>query len=105
MNPHRHLSTEEIFEALSTVGVPAAALGCATCEQEASSLSHFLAELRRTDASLDATTEWDDLFLRSRIREAIAREKPHSRSIFDRFTILKPALVSALVASLGFAIW
>ncbi|MEO8500840.1 MAG: hypothetical protein ABI565_07980 [Vicinamibacteria bacterium] len=105
MNSHQHLSTEEIFERLSA-GEPVPDLGgCAACEAEASSLSGFLSELGRVDAELVATTEWDDLLLRRRIREAIAKEKPHVRSIFDRFLILKPALVTALVASLALVAW
>ena len=105
MSTHRHLSSEEIFESLSA-GEPLPDLqGCPSCETEASSLSMLLTGLRRADADLVATTEWDDLLMRRRIREAVAREKPHARSIFDRFLILKPALVSALVASIALAVW
>ena len=105
MNPHRHLAPEEICEALSA-GEPLPDLGgCLSCEAEASSLSSFFAGLRRADAELVATTEWDDLLLRRRIREAVTKERPHARSIFDRFLILKPALVSALVASIALVVW
>ncbi len=106
MNTHRHLSTEEILDQL-TAGdaTPAMAAGCASCEAEASSLSSFLAELKRVDAGSGATTEWDDLLMRRRIREAVAEEKPHGRSVFDRFLILRPVFVSALVASIALAVW
>ena len=105
MNIHRHLSTEEIFESISA-GKPAPGVaGCESCEAEASSLSHLLGELRRTDAEGVAATDWDDLLLRRRIREALAKERPHLRSIFDRFAILRPVLASALIAALAFAVW
>ena len=106
MNPHRHLSSEEIFEQLTVSGAtPAAVAGCASCEAEASSLSLFLAELKRVDDESVATTEWDDLLMRRRIREAVAEEKPHGRSVFDRFLILRPVFVSALVASIALVVW
>lgn len=105
MNTHRHLSPEEIFEP-TIAGEPLPDLGgCPSCEAEASSLSLFLAGLRRADAELVVTTDWDDLLMRRRIREAVALERPHARSIFDRFLILKPALVSALVASIALVVW
>jgi hypothetical protein len=105
MNPHRHLSSEEIFERVSAGELGQAVVGCSSCETEAASLSKFLVEMQRTDAESLATTDWDDLLLRSRIREAVAKERPHVRSIFDRFAILRPAFVSAVVASLVFVIW
>lgn len=105
MNTHRHLSSEEIFEHLEAGEAAPGLAGCAACEAEAASLSRFLSSLRSADAELVATTEWDDLLLRSRIREALAREKPHSPSIFDRFPVLRPAFAAALVASLAFAVW
>lgn len=106
MNPHRHLESEEIFEQLTASGeTPAAVAGCASCEAEASSLSRFLAELKRVDSESVATTEWDDLLMRRRIREAVAEEKPHGRSAFDRFLILRPVFVSALVASIAVVVW
>jgi hypothetical protein len=105
MNTHRHLSSEEIFEEISE-GRPAPGVsGCDSCEAEAASLRLFLGELRRADAELAATTEWDDLLLRRRIREALAGEAPHARSIFDRFAILRPAFVSALAAMIAIAVW
>lgn len=105
MKLHRHIPSEEIFEKI-TSGEPLVGIaGCKPCEAEAASLSRFLSELRRSDAESGATTDWDDLLLRSRIREALAKEKPHVRSIFDRFAILRPAFVSALVASLALAVW
>ena len=106
MNTHRHLSSEEIFEQLTGGdATPAGVAGCASCEAEASSLSLFLAELKRVDAGSAATTEWDDLLMRRRIREAVAEEKPHGRSVFDRFLILRPVFVSALVASIALVVW
>lgn len=106
MNTHRHLESEEIFEQLSGSGeVPPGVAGCPSCEAEALSLSIFLAELKRVDASSVATTEWDDVLMRRRIREAVAQEKPHGRSLFDRFFILRPVFVSALVASIALVVW
>lgn len=105
MNTHRHLSPEEIFEPMSAGETLPDLGGCPSCEAEASSLSRFLADLRRADAELVATTDWDDLLLRRRIREAVARENPHVRSVFDRFLLLRPALVSALVASIALVVW
>ena len=105
MNPHHHLRSEEMVEQISE-GRPLLGLaGCEVCEAEASSISQVLADLRRADAGFAATTDWDDLLLRSRIREALANEKPHVRSIFDRFAILRPAFVSALVAGIAFTVW
>lgn len=106
MNSHSHLSSEEILEQL-TAGdaTPQAVAGCASCEAEASSLGLFLAELKRVDAGSVATTEWDDLLLRGRIRRAVAAEDPHRRSVFDRFLILRPVFVSALVASIALVVW
>lgn len=106
MNTHRHLESEEIFEQLSGSGeVPRGVAGCPSCEAEARSLSIFLADLKRVDASSVATTEWDDVLMRRRIREAVAQEKPHGRSLFDRFFILRPVFVSALVASIALVVW
>ena len=105
MNTHRHLSSEEIFEQLSGGETPASISGCESCQAEASSLSLFLAELKRIDGESAATTEWDDLLMRRRIREAVAEEKPHGRTIFDRFLILRPVFVSALVASIALVAW
>ena len=105
MNLHHHLSNEEIFEQISE-GRPVSGLaGCEACEAEAASLSKVLVDLRRADAEHAATTDWDDLLLRRRIREALSNEKPHVRSIFDRFAILRPAFVSALVAGIVFTVW
>lgn len=105
MNTHHHLSSEEIFAQVEA-GAPGPEItACATCLGEAESLREFVGDLRRADARLVATTEWDDLLLRRRIREAIAAEPPHVRSLFDRFFILKPALVSALAAVMVFAAW
>lgn len=105
MNTHRHLSSEEILEPLVSGHLPAAVAGCESCEAEASSLSLFLAELKRVDRASAVATEWDDLLMRKRIREAVAEEKPHRRSIFDRFFILRPVFVSALVASIVIVVW
>jgi hypothetical protein len=105
MNSHSHLSGEEIFERLSeSESIPAIA-GCESCEAEARSLSLFLSELKRVDAESASTTDWDDLVMRKRIREAVAKEKPYRGSIFDRYFILRPVLVSALVASLAIVVW
>lgn len=105
MNMHRHLSSEEIFEQIS-LGEPGSGIaGCERCEAEASSLAQILLDLRRADPELVATTEWDDLLLRRRIREALGNEKPHVRSLFDRFAILRPALVFAVVASIVLLVW
>lgn len=105
MNTHHHLSSEEIFAQVEAGAVDAGVTACATCRAEADSLHTFLGDLRRADAALVATTEWDDLLLRRRIREAVAKEPAPARSIFDRFFILKPAMVSALAAVLVFAVW
>ncbi len=105
MNTHRHLSSEEIFERISGGQLGPGIAGCEVCEAEASSLSQILLDLRSADAELGATTDWDDLLLRRRIREALGNEKPHARSIFDRFVILRPVLASALIAGLAFAVW
>jgi hypothetical protein len=105
MNIHRHLSSEEILEGLVAGETPAPVAGCPSCEAERSSLSLFLAELKRLDAEGVATTEWDDLLMRRRIREAVAQEKPHRSSLFDRFFILRPVFVSALVASIVLMVW
>ena len=105
MTSHRHLSSEELLDLVSA-GEPLPELdGCASCAAEASSLSTFLVELRRADVETEAGGDWDDLLLRRRIREAISREKPHARSLFDRFAILRPAFVSALVAAVALAVW
>lgn len=105
MTSHRHLSSEEIFEQVSAGEASSRIAGCESCEAEASSLSRFLVELRGADSEFVATTDWDDLLMRRRIREALAKEKPHLRSIFDRFAILRPAFVSALAASIALAVW
>lgn len=105
MNLHHHLRSEEIAEQISEGRPLLGIAGCEACLAEASSISQVLADLRRADADLVPTTDWDDLLLRRRIREALANEKPHARSIFDRFAILRPALVSALVASIAFTVW
>lgn len=98
MTDHRHLSGEEILERVSAGESGPDVLGCQSCSSEAASVSHFLAELKRADSELVATTDWDDLLVRRRIRVALDEEKPHARSIFDRFAILRPALASFLVA-------
>jgi hypothetical protein len=105
MNTHRHLSSEELFERVSMGETPEGIAGCASCEAEASSLSGFLVELKRCDSELAVTTDWDDLLARRRIREAVAREKPHSRTLFHRFFILRPVFVSAVAASVALAVW
>lgn len=105
MNTHRHLSSEEIFERVSAdEGSPELA-GCSQCASEAESYRRFLTRLKTADSDLVATTEWDDLVLRRRIREAVAQEKPHRPSIFDRFPVLRPAFAAVVVASLAFAVW
>ena len=105
MSTHHHLSSEEIFERISMGEAPAGIAGCASCEAEASSLAAFLVDLKRSDSELVATTDWDDVLMRRRIRAAIAEERPHVRSIFDRFFFLRPAFVSALAASIALAVW
>ncbi len=105
MTTHRHLSSEEIFERVSAgEGIPDLA-GCPRCAPEAESFSRLLTDLKTADTELIATTEWDDLLLRSRIREAVAQEKAHRPSIFDRFPLLRPAFAAAVVASLAFSVW
>ena len=105
MNSHRHLSSDEILDAV-TAGEPLPDLsGCESCASEAAALTSFLGELRRAHVEPQAETEWDDLLLRRRIREAIAQETPHGRSLFDRFAILRPAFVSVLVAGLALLVW
>lgn len=105
MNNHRHLSSQEILEQISEGDSVSGVAGCTSCETEAASLSRFWADLRRADEELVATTDWDDLLLRRRIREALAREKPYRRSAFERFVLVRPAFVSALVAILAVAVW
>jgi hypothetical protein len=105
MNAHRHLSSEEICEQISEGQPQDAMVGCEPCQAEARSVARLFGLLRRADAEAASTTEWDDLLLRSRIRDAVAREKPPSRSLLDRFSILRPALVSALVVGLALALW
>ena len=102
---HRHLESEEIFEQISEGRAVLGIEGCATCEAEAASLSRFLVELKAVDAASLPNSDWDDLLLRRRIREALAEEKPHARSIFDRFPLLRPAFAATLVASLAFSVW
>ena len=105
MNTHRHLSSEEIFDRVSAgEDIPDLA-GCPRCAPEAESFSRFLTALKTADTELVSTTEWDDLLLRSRIREAVAQEKPHRPSLFDRFPLLRPAFAAAVVASLAFSVW
>ena len=105
MSTHRHLSSEDILEQLDGPGLPAAIAGCATCGDEAATLSLLLAEVTRLDAERVATSGWDDLLVRRRIREALAQEKPHRLSIFDRFFVLRPVFVSAVVASIALMVW
>ena len=102
---HRHLESEEIFEQISEGRASEGIEGCATCGAEAASLSRFLVELKAADAASLPNSDWDDLLLRRRIREALAEERPHARSIFDRFPVLRPAFATALVASLAFSVW
>ena len=105
MNTHRHLSSEEIFEPISEGRSVPGLEGCRVCEAEAARVSAFLLELRGADAEFVSTSEWDDLLLRKRIREALARETPHVRSLFDRFAVLRPAFASALLAVVALAVW
>jgi len=102
---HRHLSPEEIFELVSEGIAQDGLAGCDLCEGEALSVTGLLSDLRRVDQETASATEWDSVLLRSRIRQAVAREKQHSRSLFDRFFILRPVLASALVAGLAFVVW
>lgn len=102
---HRHLESEEIFEQISEGRTASGIAGCETCEAEAASLSRFLVELKAADTASLPSSDWDDLLLRRRIREALAEERPHARSIFDRFPVLRPAFAGALVASLAFSVW
>jgi hypothetical protein len=105
MNTHHHLSSEAIFEPISEGRSVPGLEGCPVCEAEAARVSAFLLELRGADAEFVSTSEWDDLLLRKRIREALARESPHVRSLFDRFSIFRPAFVSALLAVVALAVW
>ncbi len=114
MNDHRHLTAEEIFERQAAEPsenqaaenkTKAEWASCPSCAAEATSLSAFLTDLKAADASACATTEWDDLLLRRRIREAVAREKAYSPSFFLRFSILRPALGAALILLVAFGIW
>ena len=105
MNSHRHFSSEEILDAVEASKPLPGLAGCESCASEAAALSDFLGEFRRAHAEPRAESEWEDLLLRRRIREAIAQERPHGRSLFDRFTILRPVFVSALIAGLALAVW
>lgn len=104
MKLHEHLPPETLFELVSEDRVPADAASCPECGSEVESLRRFLTGLRRVDASMVATTEWDDLLLRRRIREAVAQEGPLRVSIFDRFQLLRPALASAFVAVIALVV-
>ena len=79
MNTHRHLSSEEIFEQLTAGDAPPASIaGCASCEAEASSLSSFLAELKREAFNLRFQAATNQLERPARIKEVrrdIARIK------------------------------
>lgn len=105
MSGHHHLSPEEIFELVNEGRPQDGLLGCDLCRSEALSVTALLSDLRREDQETANVTEWDGVLLRSRIRQAVAREKPHSRSLFDRFFILRPVFASALVAGLAFVLW
>ena len=105
MTKHQHVSGEDLLERMTTGEFVPGASGCDQCEAEASALSHVLRAVSLADASVPAPTDWDDLLLRRRIREAVAEEKPHSRSIFDRYAVLRPALATALAASVVVAVW
>ena len=104
MTQHTHLSPEDVstrvIESAGAESIEGVA-GCALCENEAGSVRLLLGELRHVDASSHASTEWDDLLLRKRIREAVALERPHSKAVFGRFRFFKPALVTASVAILA----
>lgn len=102
---HHHLDSEEIFEQISEGRTMEGIAGCETCEAEAASFSRFLVDLKAADTASLPSSDWDDLLLRRRIREALAEERPHSRSIFDRFPVLRPAFAATLVASLAFSVW
>ncbi|MEO5761684.1 MAG: hypothetical protein ABIR28_05160 [Vicinamibacteria bacterium] len=105
MSPHRHLSSEDICERVLD-GVPTPEIDtCAQCEGEARSFAQLFAGVRRADTALEPTTDWDDLVLRSRIRDAVAKEKPHAPSIFDRLMIFRPVFAAALVAVMVLIAW
>lgn len=105
MSSHTHLSSEDILDRLTGGGPSPSLPGCESCQAEAALLSRFLTDLRHADADAVATTEWDDLLLRSRIREAVSKETVHPRPWRGRFLFVRPAFVSALAACLVFAIW
>jgi hypothetical protein len=105
MNEHRHLSEEQIFERVSSSEPLPEIAGCGTCELEASAQRAFLGELQRIDREAAPDAGWDDLVLRNRIRKAISQERPHGASIFERFLGLRPAFLSAALASLVLFVW
>jgi len=105
MIDHRHLSEEEIFDRVSAGETPPGIAGCSVCEREASAQRALLVHLREADQSLVPPTDWDHVVLRGRIREAVAKETPYRRSIFDRFLVLRPVMASVLLASLVFVVW
>lgn len=104
MTGHRHLSSEEILDRIGEGEVAPEVGNCEACSSEAASLGLLLQEMKRADSDLVATSDWDDLLVRRRIREALDREKPHRPSIFDRFAILRPALASVLVTCVAVAV-
>ncbi|MEO8362662.1 MAG: hypothetical protein ABI672_21740 [Vicinamibacteria bacterium] len=105
MSPHRHLSSEDICERVLE-GLPTPEIdGCAQCEGEAASFAQVFGGLRRADTELVSTTDWDDLILRSRIRDAVSKETAHAPSIFDRLMIFRPVFAAALVAVMVLIAW
>ncbi len=105
MTPHTHFSSEDILDRLTSGDAASSFSDCRKCGEEAASVVKFLAELRTADAAVVATTEWDDMLLRSRIREAVSKEPVHSAAGLPRFFLFRPAFISALAACLVFAIW
>lgn len=110
MSGHVHPSSEDICLRVGEVSDSSnsdfleSLRGCPSCEAEAEAARRLFAELRQADSLSEISSDWADLLLRKRIRDAVALERPHSRTFFGRFGLWRPALVTATVAILALAV-
>ena len=110
MSGHVHPSSEDICLRVSEASDSSKSdflenlRGCPSCEAEAEAARRLFAELRQADSLSEISSDWADLLLRKRVRDAVALERPHSRTFFGRFGLLRPALVTATVAILALAV-